>query len=266
MYDVYLGGKDNFEVDRVAAQQVLDSSPWVGPTARANRRFTARATRYCLGVGIRQVLDVGPGLPTEPSVLSVTSAIDPQLPVVVVDNDPEVLAHYRTRIDQGRRVVEGDIRNLGSLWPRLDPVLDWRQPVAVVMTALLHFLTDEDGPAEVVAAFRERMAPGSCLVLSHACSDGTDQQVVDRIQAAYDQGGRAPLVFRTAEEIAGLCAGCAVVEPGVVDVARWRPGLADAGDGGPVDGSDGWRGGKRPAAQEAGTRLQVAGVVAIVPG
>lgn len=266
MYDAYLGGKDNFEVDRRAAQEVMESSPWVQPTARANRRFTARATRYCLGAGIRQVLDVGPGLPTEPSVLSVAAAIDPRVPVVVVDNDSEVLAHYRTRINISRRVVEGDIRDLESLWPRLDPVLDWEQPVAVVMTAVLHFLTDEDDPAAVVAAFRERMAPGSCLVLSHACSDGTDQQVIDRIQATYDQSGRAPLVFRAAQEITGLCAGFTVVEPGVVDVARWRPDLADAGDGGPVDGSDGRRGGKQPVLERAGTRLQVAGVGAIVPG
>ncbi|GLW67336.1 hypothetical protein Arub01_55790 [Actinomadura rubrobrunea] len=170
MYDYYLGGKDNYEVDREAAERILAKASWLRPIARHNRWFLARAVRHCLKSGIRQVVDIGTGFPTSPSPWEVARDIAPETRVIGVDNDETVLAHARTRQVE---IIKGDLRDPNAILDRLDGLVDWSRPVALTLAAVLHFLTEDDDPAGCVRAFRNTMAPGSRLVISHISRDGT---------------------------------------------------------------------------------------------
>ena len=235
MYDFYLGGKDNYEVDRETADRILAKAPWIRPVARHNRHFLARAVHHCVSSGIRQVIDIGTGFPTSPSPWEVAWDVDPDTRVIGVDNDQIVLAHARAHAHQAE-IVYGDLRDPDAIIERLDGLVDWSQPVALALVAVLHFLTDEDDPAACIRAFRTRMAPGSRLVISHISRDGTPPDVVETIEGEYRANAAAPLVFRTNEEIAHLFDGFTLVEPGLVPVEDWRPhpvftpDLSDLGD------------------------------------
>ena len=228
VYDALLGGKDNFAADREAAARLAERAPEVYEAARANRAFLARAVRFCAEVGIRQFVDLGSGLPTSPNVHEVAREVHPDARVVYVDHDPVVAAHGRAlNAADKTAVVQADLRdpetilrNVG-LWA----LVDFTQPVAVLAVAVLHFLDDRDSVA-VLSRFRQVMAAGSYLVISHG-SPGTRKDV----DAAADTYRRttAPIWVRTPEEIAAYLTGYELVEPGLVPVQHWRPDLTSIG-------------------------------------
>lgn len=226
MYDYYLGGKDNFPADRVAAETALSVVPDGRAVARANRRFMVRAVRYLARQGINQFVDLGTGIPTSPNVHEVARGIIPDARVVYVDNDPVVTAHNRALLannNSGIAAVHGDIRYPLDIATSdaLRQAIDFSQPVAALFVAVLHFLTNGEDPYNSVCVFRDRMPAGSYLVVSHITSDGTDHAVMAAIRDAYSSAS-APAVFRSRKDIRQLFAGFRLVSPGLVEVSAWR--------------------------------------------
>jgi SAM-dependent methyltransferase len=227
IYNVWLGGKDGLAADRKAAAEVTGCRPQVVAGARANRAFLARSVRYLAGErGIRQFIDIGPGLPAPGNSHEVAQAIAPESRVVYVDNDPLVLAHARALLTSSREgvceVVDGDLRDPETIVKDAAQTLDFTRPVAVLLVAVAHFLDDADDPARVVATLASLLAPGSCVAISHLTSDFAPEQVGAGV-AAYNALVPAGITARTHREITGLFGGLSLVPPGVVPVSEWRP-------------------------------------------
>lgn len=226
MYDYYLGGRQNYPADRAAAERALSVVPNGRQLARANRYFLMRAALLMADSGIRQFIDLGMGIPTKPSVHELAQAICPDAHVVYVDNDPVVIAHARAILAgrSGVDVIEADIRDPAPILAstELARLIDFSEPVGLLLVAVLHFISDSDGPERIVRAFTDRMIPGSYLALSHAASDGTDPGVITTIQDAYASTS-VPAVFRTSAEISALLHGFDLISPGLADVTQWSP-------------------------------------------
>lgn len=226
IYDYYLGGKDNFPVDREVAERALSVVPEGRELARANRGFLARAVGYLASQGIDQFIDLGTGIPASPSVHEVARLINRQATVAYVDNDTQVTVHNRALLagHDGIAAVDGDVRYPAGIAndPDVLKVIDFSRPVGVLFVAVLHFVTDRENPRASVAYFRDLMAPGSHLVLSHITSDDSDPGAVSTIREAYE-GAAAPAVFRTARQIGEFFDGFRLVAPGIVNVSEWRP-------------------------------------------
>lgn len=188
VYDRWLGGKDNYQADRYAADTVAAQFPEVALVARANRQFVARAVAHVAFRGITQFIDVGTGLPAMPSVDAIARKTQPGARVAYVDNDPVVLCHARALLAgrPGVAVVAGDLRQPGAILgsPDLRGLIDLRQPVCVILASVLHFVTAPEADA-AVAAFTAAMAPGSYLICSAGTSTGTSPALIARLQAAY---------------------------------------------------------------------------------
>jgi SAM-dependent methyltransferase len=229
MYDYYLGGKDHFAVDREVAELSIRSWPAVRVAARENRSFMGRAVRYLVAEeGIRQFLDIGTGLPTARNVHEVAQEAAPECRVVYVDNDPIVLAHARallTSSPQGRTAyVDADLREPGKILadPAVTGTLDFGQPVALMLLAILHFLPDADDPARIVRTLMDALPSGSYLVASHVTPE-FDPAGVGGLERTYRASGVA-CQSRTAEEFAQVAfTGLHLVEPGLVVGTQWRP-------------------------------------------
>ncbi|MEU8269499.1 SAM-dependent methyltransferase [Sphaerisporangium sp. NPDC049002] len=225
MYDYFLGGKDNFAVDRERAEEVIRQAPHVPFMAQANRDFLGRTVRYLAGeCGVRQFLDIGTGLPTQENVHQVAQRADPRVRVVYVDNDPVVLGHARALLanNPNTHVMAGDLREPWAILgdPHVRGVIDFSQPVAVLLCAILHFIPDGDDPYGIVATLVNAMAPGSYLVVSHA----ERHRDLMPTTGAYDyEGASAPAVLRSLVEIAEFFDGLELVDPGVVYLPLWRP-------------------------------------------
>ncbi|WP_328974231.1 SAM-dependent methyltransferase [Streptomyces canus] len=228
MYDYYLGGKDHFDVDKQAAETVAAVYPGIFTCARENRSFMHRATRVLAREhGIRQWLDIGTGIPTEPNLHQVAQSVVPDARVVYADNDPLVL-RYAERLmrgtPQGRTTyIEADVNNAGALLnaPELAQVLDTGRPVALSLNALMHFVTDAQDPYGIVSRLLEVLPSGSALALSHCTPDfdaGTWQKVTD----IYTNAG-TPVQFRSQAEVARFFEGLELLDPGVTVGHRWRP-------------------------------------------
>jgi hypothetical protein len=235
MYDYYLGGKDNFEVDRAAVEAM---SPEVRQTLRAgaweNRRFVWRAVEYLSRErGISQFIDVGSGLPTVRSTHEVAQEVNPDARVVYVDNDPIVLSHGQALLamNGNTAVVEADVRDPAAILgaPEIGTLIDFTRPVAVMLVAVLHFVAEpghprhvpgDPVPGEIVAAFRDRVVPGSCLVITHITTDGADPGQIAGMEGLYG-GSSSPLIFRSWQQITDLFAGWDLVPPGVVRPWQW---------------------------------------------
>ncbi|GAA4193730.1 SAM-dependent methyltransferase [Streptosporangium oxazolinicum] len=221
MYDYYLGGKDNFPVDREAAEKALRIAPEIRPSARSNRAFLGRAVGFLAESGIDQFLDIGAGLPTQNNVHQVA----PGARVVYVDNDPTVLVHGRAILGKNQNVtiVEGDVRRPREILehPDVRAAIDFDRPVGILLLAIMHFVPDEDDPLGILATLRGAMAPGSYLVLSHGAADARPK-VADGVGKVYTRAS-SRFVTRTGKEIIRLFEGFDVIEPGVVNLPEWRP-------------------------------------------
>jgi hypothetical protein len=228
--DYLLGGKDNFAADREAAEQAMRINPAVVPTARANRAFLARATRYLTAeAGLRQFLDIGTGMPASSNIHEVAQSVAPQSRVVYVDHDPIVLSHARALLisaPEGRTdFIEADLRQPSAILAEASRTLDFGRPVAIIMTAILHLIQDAEQPYQLVRQLMGALAPGSCVVISHAAADignGDMASMASRLNELMAQ----QTVPRSRDQVAGFFAGLDLVEPGLVRVPDWRPALA----------------------------------------
>jgi S-adenosyl methyltransferase len=223
MCNYFLDGKDNFESDRLAADEILRRAPEMLALARANRDFLARAIRrLAAGPAIGQFLDLGAGMPISPNVHEIAGRFHPSPRVAYVDNDAVAVTHARALLDNGRTVValDGDLRDPGRVLadPRLNSVIDFGRPVAVLLSAVLHFIGDDEGPAEIVGALRDALAPGSALVISHACLDHADPQVLAGVEQVFAETG-TPLVARSRARIGEFFTGFEPAAPGLTDIA-----------------------------------------------
>jgi hypothetical protein len=228
MYDYMLGGKDNYPTDREAARRTFAvlGEEVVRGTVSQNRQFLGRAVRYLAAErGIRQFLDIGTGLPTMNSVHEVTQSVAPDSRVVYVDNDPVVLTHARDMLHglPGTVITNHDFRDPEGILadPRIRAMIDFGQPVAVLLIAILHFVADADNPAEAVARLMAETAPGSCLVISHLTADHyRDADKVTPIYADTTPG----LHLRTRAQIEALFGGLPMLPPGALSyTGDWHP-------------------------------------------
>ena len=225
VYDYVLGGKDNFSVDRQLGSQLLVAFPDAAWIAMQNRAFAGRAVRYCAEHGLDQFLDVGSGLPTIDNVHEMARRVIPGAAVVYVDNDKVAHSHAEALLttSDGVGAIIGDVREPDRILAdiRAGGLLDLNRPFVVVLTAILHFITDLERPAELVGAFRDAMPTGSYLVLSHATHDFEPEESA-RASRMYGRAS-SPLVTRSRLDIAAMFSGFELVKPGLVRTSMWRP-------------------------------------------
>ncbi|CAL9649041.1 SAM-dependent methyltransferase [Streptomyces sp. enrichment culture] len=225
MYDYFLGGKDNYEVDQRAAEQFMKSAPEVREGVLANRHFLHRAVRHVVAEGgVRQILDIGTGLPTEPNVHQVARALAPETRVAYVDNDPIVSTHSRALSDDpDTAVVLADLRDPQALLdhPGVREVIDFDRPVALLLVAVVHFVSEAEDPVGIMATLRDALPAGSYLVLSHATGDAHEDRREEA--AAVYKNATASMNLRPHAEVLDLFGDFALVEPGLVRVTDWRP-------------------------------------------
>jgi SAM-dependent methyltransferase len=225
VYDYYLGGSHNFEADREMARKAMELWPELPLIMRANRAFLRRAVQYVAEQGVSRFLDIGSGIPTFGAVHEIAREIDPRAQVVYVDRDPVAVAHSRLLLadDPLSQVVEADLRDPARLLaePVVEELLRPGEPVAVLLVAVLHFITDDDDPEGLLRRLRDALPPGSYLVLSHASLEGRP----DQAGAHQDLYRRTPtpLTMRNRERITAFFDGFDLVEPGVVYLSEWHP-------------------------------------------
>ncbi|MGP4110763.1 SAM-dependent methyltransferase [Streptomyces sp. 4N509B] len=225
VYDAVLGGHDNYAVDRAVVEASLKiAPPSTLSAARLNREFLIRGVRYLAEQGVDQFLDIGSGLPTVQNTHQVAQAVNPDARVVYVDNDPIVLAHGQALLasNQSTTVVTADLLDPQGVLkhPEVEGFLDFSRPIALVLLGVVHYVLDEEDPLGVLNAYKERLAPGSHLFVSHFSSTFLPQ-AQEMEEALLRFLGRGKL--RSQEEIAAFFDGFEMLEPGVVPVPRWRP-------------------------------------------
>ena|SRR5690242_12493455 len=229
MYDYFLGGSHNFAADREAAERAAAALPRIRPLLRHNRAFLGRCVRALLAEGVDQFLDLGSGIPTVGNVHEVAQAADPAARVVYVDIDAVAVAHgeHLLRDNPNATALQADLRDPAGILdhPAITGLLDFDRPVAVLLVSVLHFVPDADDPAGIVAAYRDRLAPGSHLAISHAWLEDLPPEAGDvgTFSKVYAQTG-TPLTYRTRDQITGLFDRTTLLDPGVVPVPTWRPG------------------------------------------
>ncbi|MEU6914524.1 SAM-dependent methyltransferase [Streptomyces olindensis] len=228
MYDYYLGGKDHFDVDKQAAERVAEAYPAIFVCARENRAFMHRATRVLAREhGIRQWLDIGTGIPTEPNLHQVAQSVVPDARVVYADNDPLVLKYaerlMRSSAEGRTTYIEADVNDPGSLLsaPELAEVLDLGRPVALSLNALMHFVTDAQDPYGIVRRLLDALPSGSALALSH-CTPDFDAVTWQKVTDIYTTAG-TPVQFRSRQDVARFFDGLELLDPGIAVGHRWRP-------------------------------------------
>ncbi|GGZ68690.1 SAM-dependent methyltransferase [Streptomyces echinoruber] len=235
MYDWYLGGKDNYPVDEEMGRQMLALEPRVPVMARVNRAFMHRATRWLAHHGVRQFLDIGTGIPTEPNLHQVAQEIAPDARVVYCDNDPIVLAHaaalLRSTPEGVTEYLQADVREPGAIIEGARRILDFDRPVALSLIALLHFVSDEDGAHDLVARLVAELPSGSYLVMSHATADFTPEESAAATEKLRAAG--ITLALRSRADFTRFFDGLELVDPGVAVVHQWHPELGE-----PVPGQD----------------------------
>ncbi|MFF0492950.1 SAM-dependent methyltransferase [Nocardia sp. NPDC004068] len=225
IYDYLLGGKDNYEADRAVAQRLLSIAPDTRTLAWFSRQFLLYATRVAAEAGIRQFLDLGSGFPTEPHLHEIARTICPDARVVAVDYDPVVVAHTAALLEHQVTALLMDARDPEALIDevRSTKVIDFDQPVAVLMVGLLHYITDDENPGDIIARFRKHMAPGSYLALTHVTTDDTDPRIIH--QTTTDtRGSPAQVQYRSTAAVRDLLEGFDILGPGIAPVQQWLGG------------------------------------------
>jgi hypothetical protein len=225
MYDYYLGGKDHWQADKEAAEQILAIAPEARTVARANRAFLRRAVTYLAKEkGVTQFLDIGTGIPTSPNVHETAAAHAKGTRVVYADNDPVIHAHANALLTGTgtTRIILADLRDPEVILAGARDFLDFTKPVALLLVAILHFIPDAEAPAAIITAFRDALPPGSFLALSHGTTDFHPAEVTGSATTTYDSA-TAPLVLRPREAIEALLAGFTAEPPGLVQAPLWHP-------------------------------------------
>ena len=228
VYNFWLGGRDNYAADRDAAEQVIAAYPTIRSSVRAQRAFLGRAVQYLVtDAGIRQFLDIGTGLPSADNTHEVAQRAALESRVVYADNDPIVLAHARALLtsspEGATHYVDADLRDTAKICEQAAEILDFGQPLAILLIGVLHCIPDRDDPAGIVSSLVSVMPPGSYLVIAHPASDIHQSQVstaANRINPLMAE----PVTLRTHDQVSRFFDGLDLVEPGLVQLHRWRPG------------------------------------------
>jgi hypothetical protein len=228
VYNFWLGGRDNYAADRDAAEQVIAAYPTIRSSVRAQRAFLGRAVQYLVTeAGIRQFLDIGTGLPSADNTHEVAQRAAPESRVVYADDDPIVLAHARALLtsspEGATHYVDADLRDTAKICEQAAEILDFGQPLAILLIGVLHCIPDRDDPAGIVSSLVSVMPPGSYLVIAHPASDIHQSQVstaANRINPLMAE----PVTLRTHDQVSSFFDGLDLVEPGLVQLHRWRPG------------------------------------------
>jgi O-methyltransferase involved in polyketide biosynthesis len=231
VWNYWLGGTDNFPVDRQVGDRVMEMLPSIVDQARADRAFLGRAVAYLAGdAGIRQFLDIGTGLPTADNTHEVAQRVAPSSRIVYVDSDPLVLVHARallTSTPEGATdYIEADLRDPENILDEASRRLDLSRPVALVLMGVLHHVPDTAAAYSIVGRLSDRLAPGSYLVINHA-TNAVFGSASDDAVGHWNQFGKPSITLRSPAEIARFFDGWTLLEPGVVSCARWRPGAVD---------------------------------------
>ncbi|WP_331766322.1 SAM-dependent methyltransferase [Embleya sp. NBC_00896] len=226
IYDYLLGGKSNFAVDRAAAEHILGAIPDLATTLRLNRLFLQRSVRYAARRGIRQFLDVGTGIPAAGNTHEAAHEIAPDARVAYVDNDPIVLVHGRALMtDHGpgqTTFTQADLRDPKAILtaPEVLKVIDFAEPIALMLVAILHFIKDEENPGEIVATLRDALPPGSMLILSHASYDSDPAR--GQAGAAGWKNASAEMTMRSYDRVLAFFEGFELIEPPGIR-PHWNP-------------------------------------------
>jgi trans-aconitate methyltransferase len=244
VYDLFLGGKDNYESDRALYRQIMEIAPETPVWARENRRWLNRVVTWLARTGrVEQFLDCGSGLPTSQNTHQIAQGFNPSARVVYVDNDPSVIVHGQALLVDNDRTsfVAADLTDTAAVLadPALIDALDFTRPIALIQALVLHHIQDTDKTREIVAAYVDALPSGSYLAISHASNPRDGSQTAE-LATAIEEKFKASfqsLSFRTPEEIASLFAGLDLIEPGVVRLADWwPPGSEHDDDNSPEDG------------------------------
>ena len=232
VYNYWLGGKDHFAADRAAGDATMAVYPGIQQSARANRAFLARVVRYLAKTeGIRQFLDIGTGLPTANNTHEVAQATAPDSRIVYVDNDPLVLAHARALLTSSKQgataYLDADVRETGKILDQATDVLDFSQPVAIMLIAILHYIPDLAEARDIVASLLRAVPPGSFLAISHAGSDLFPHEIAEFEKHLNEHLPNDRHVARTREDVTLFFEGTGLLDPGVVPVSEWRPATAE---------------------------------------
>lgn len=227
VWNYWLGGKDNYPVDREVGDQILRFMPELVRSARADRQFLIRATRYLAGdEGIRQFLDIGTGLPTADNTHEVAQRIAPECRIVYVDNDPLVLVHAQSLLvstpEGATDYIDADVHDPEHILREASRTLDFDKPVAVMMLGILNFVVDNDRALDIVHCLMDAVPSGSYLAISHPTTE-VDGEAMIRAAQHWNETGSAPLRLRTREELLTFFDRLELLEPGVVTCSRWRP-------------------------------------------
>lgn len=229
IYDYLLGGGHNFAADREAAERIVALIPRAREAIRCNRAFLRRAVLFLVSQGVRQFLDLGSGVPTVGNVHEIAQQADQQASVVYVDKEPIAVTHSRLLLEGNERatVIQADMCEPETILkaPETQRMLDFDQPIGLLTVAVIHFMSDEQRPRDILGAYRDQLAPGSYLALSHATADTNSREVAEALEV-YRRSG-SPVYPRSQAEITTLFGGFDLVEPGVVNAALWHPERPD---------------------------------------
>jgi len=231
VWDYWLGGKDNFQVDRQVGDHVRTMFPIIGDVARANRQFLVRVVRFLAGdAGIRQFLDIGTGLPTANNTHEVAQTIAPRSRIVYVDNDPLVLVHARALLTSSPEgvtdYIDADVHDPDTILAEASRTLDFTQPVAVMMLGILNFVLDTEQAQTITRRLMDAVPTGSYLALAHPTLELGGEMNAPAM-AFWNENAAPPIRTRTGEEIGRFFEGLELVEPGLVSCSRWRPDTGD---------------------------------------
>ncbi len=226
VYDYWLGGTHNFLADQDLARAIAAVEPQVRAIARANRSFLGRAVRFLAASGIRQFLDIGSGIPTQGNVHEIAQQAAPGARVVYADIDPVVIAHSKAILagNDNATVIDGDLRAPERILahPGTRRLIDFSQPVGLLLVSILHFITDADGPRQIMSALHDALAPGSYVAICHATTESRPQ-VAAAAEKVYNRGVSIQVVPRSRSEIQQFFDGFALASPGLVYIPEWRP-------------------------------------------
>jgi O-methyltransferase involved in polyketide biosynthesis len=230
IWNYWLGGKDHYPVDKAVGDQILEFVPELVRSARADRYFLARAVRYLTGQGIRQFLDIGTGLPTVDNTHEVAQRAAPESRIVYVDNDPLVLAHARALLTSTAEgacdYINADVHDPEAILRLAGRILDFGQPVAIMMLGVLNFVIDTGVARQVVRQLVDAVPSGSYLVITHPTTE-VDAEPMTKAVDFWNQQGSAQMTLRSSEELRRFFDGLELLEPGVVTCSRWRPDVAE---------------------------------------